>query len=267
MKKETFKCEICNLYFTSPNGLGNHIKQLHKIETEKYYSEHLKKDDEGLCKECNKKTNFISLNKGFRTYCGRSCSKKYQPNSKGWAYVKKEGYFPWNKNKKMEEEHKKNWIKSLENSGHWKNPWNKNKKMTDDYKRKWRKSTESNVWKTPSEETKRKLRIKMIEKLKLINKNFHPPYNPKGCKYFNKIMDDNKCFIQHAENLGEYHIKELGYYLDGYDKENNIVYEWDEKNHYREGRLIDKDLKRQEEIIKFLNCKFIRFKSWELESF
>lgn len=53
-------------------------------------------------------------------------------------------------------------------------------------------------------------------------------------------MKDSNFFIQHAENFGEFYIKELGYYVDGYDKENNIVYEWDEKWHYKKGLLRDK---------------------------
>jgi hypothetical protein len=68
--------------------------------------------------------------------------------------------------------------------------------------------------------------------------------------------------IQHAENGGEFHIKELGYWVDGYDKENNTVYEWDEKSHYINGELREKDLIRQKEIKAFLNCKFIRIRGF-----
>jgi len=52
-------------------------------------------------------------------------------------------------------------------------------------------------------------------------------------------------------------IEELGYWVDGYDKENNIVYEYDEKRHkYKK----DKDKQRQREIEEFLECEFIRIK-------
>jgi len=62
-------------------------------------------------------------------------------------------------------------------------------------------------------------------------------------------------------NGGEYHIKELGYWLDGYDKENNTVYEFDEKYHFdKNGNLSEYDLIRQQEIEHFLKCKFIRIK-------
>ena len=52
----------------------------------------------------------------------------------------------------------------------------------------------------------------------------------------------------------------LWYYPDGYDKEKNIVFEYDESHHYyKDGSLKCKDIKRQIEIIKYINCKFIRY--------
>ena len=74
-------------------------------------------------------------------------------------------------------------------------------------------------------------------------------------------MINNNIYIQHAMNGGEYYIKELGYWLDGYDKLNNIVYEYDEAFHFdKYGKLLEKDIIRQNEIIDFLKCKFIRIK-------
>ena len=116
---------------------------------------------------------------------------------------------------------------------------------------KGRKCTEAN---------KKLYRIQIIEKLKLTHKNFHPPYNKDACVYFDTLMLKEKIHIQHALNGGEYEIKELGYWVDGYDKENNIVYEYDEKWHYRGGKLRERDILRQNEIIDFLKCEFIRIK-------
>ena len=65
----------------------------------------------------------------------------------------------------------------------------------------------------------------------------------------------------HAENGGEYHIKELGYWVDGYSPTKNIVIEYDEEYHFtKNGRYRKKDIQRQLEIEKFLNCIFIRIK-------
>jgi len=126
-----------------------------------------------------------------------------------------------------------------------------------------------------SDEHVRKLRLagierikKQIEELKGLNIDYYriiPAYNPIACELFDKLMMENNTNIQHAKNGGEYHIKELGYFVDGYDKENNIVYEFDEKRHFNMlGELKDKDKKRQIEIENFLGCKFIRIKYDEI---
>jgi hypothetical protein len=49
--------------------------------------------------------------------------------------------------------------------------------------------------------------------------------------------------------------------LDGYDKVNNIVYEFDEKYHFKKGILSPKDITRQMEIENLLKCNFIRIKN------
>lgn len=51
----------------------------------------------------------------------------------------------------------------------------------------------------------------------------------------------------------------LGYAVDGYLPELNVVIEIDEKHHYyRDGNLRKKDVKRQHLICETLNCDFIR---------
>ena len=77
------------------------------------------------------------------------------------------------------------------------------------------------------------------------------------------MMIENNIYIQHARNGGEYHIKELGYWVDGYDKINNVVYEFDEKYHSSKKQQ-EKDKTRQQEIEYFLKCKFIRIKEINL---
>jgi len=88
-----------------------------------------------------------------------------------------------------------------------------------------------------------------------------PNYNPAGCiiiDWYNMYYDLN---FQHAENGGEYHIKELGYFVDGYDKEKNIVIEIDERHHFdSSGNLRECDVQRQRRIENLLKCEFIRIK-------
>lgn len=136
-----------------------------------------------------------------------------------------------------------------------------------DYKRECyynRNMQDVNIGRKHSEETKRKQRLRTIERLFSINGNYHPPYNEKACQYFDKLMMETDSYIQHALNGGEYHILDLGYWVDGYDKDHNIVYEFDEKNHYRDGELLEKDKFRQKEIEEFLKCKFIRIKETDI---
>ncbi|MCK9445521.1 hypothetical protein M0Q50_01340 [bacterium] len=98
-------------------------------------------------------------------------------------------------------------------------------------------------------------RIKNIEDNKSNGYQIIPNFNKDACEIFDYISLEKGIHIQHAMNGGEYYIKELGYWLDGYDKENNIVYEFDEKYHeYKK----EKDLIRQKEIEHYLNCEFIR---------
>jgi len=102
-------------------------------------------------------------------------------------------------------------------------------------------------------------RISEIERDKFNDNQMIPSYNPKACEIFDEISEKNNIHIQHAMNGGEFYIKDLGYWVDGYDKLNNIVYEFDEKYHERKKQK-EKDLVREQEIIDLLGCKFIRIK-------
>ena len=51
--------------------------------------------------------------------------------------------------------------------------------------------------------------------------------------------------------------KVLSYYIDGYDKKNNIAYEIDEA-HHKSRKGIESDCKREKDIRFLLDCEFIR---------
>lgn len=98
-------------------------------------------------------------------------------------------------------------------------------------------------------EKRRKITLKII-KNKCSGKLSQ--YNPNACKYIDKFNKENGCNLQHALNGGEF--ETCGYLLDGYDKEKNIVFEYDESNHYYSNDLLKpKDIYRQNIIIKMLN--------------
>lgn len=113
---------------------------------------------------------------------------------------------------------------------------------------------------------KAKQRLSAIKKIiKNLDKGgqIRPGYNPDGCKYFDMLMEKTNTFIQHAENGGEYYIEKICRWVDGYDKENNIVYEFDEKRHFNaDGSLKEKDIQREQEIKSALKCEIIRIKSF-----
>lgn len=107
--------------------------------------------------------------------------------------------------------------------------------------------------KKSSEETKRKQRDSQLGKCKGFVR-----YNKNACTYFDLLNKQNDWKLQHALNGGE--IKIIGYSLDAYDKQNNIVVEYDEPAHYDKlGNLKQKDVLRQQRIITHLGCKFFRY--------
>jgi hypothetical protein len=94
------------------------------------------------------------------------------------------------------------------------------------------------------------IRLKHIEIIKKNKNNGYqltPSFNEKACELFESIMKEKNCHINHAMNGGEFYIKELGFWLDGYDKENNVAYEYDENHHFdKKGNLREKDIRRQQ---------------------
>ena len=112
-----------------------------------------------------------------------------------------------------------------------------------------------------SDYAKKKMRLSAIKRIETNIGQINPNYNPLSCKILNNLASSSGSFIQHAENDGEFYIKELGYWVDGYDKENKIVYEIDENYHFNpDGSLRERDIKRQLEIENFLDCKFVRIR-------
>lgn len=111
-----------------------------------------------------------------------------------------------------------------------------------------------------SNETKKKMRISKIEYIKNKNGGICPMHNTNACIYFDELSRINNWNLQHALNGGEFYLSELGYFIDAYDVEKNIVVEYDESLHYdSKGKLKTKDVIRQTEIIDKLKCRFFRY--------
>lgn len=113
--------------------------------------------------------------------------------------------------------------------------------------------------KTASEETKQKQRVAAIARIERIAGQISPNYNPEACRIIEEYGKQHGYNFQHAENGGEYRV--IGYFVDGYDEEQNVVIEIDESRHFTNGKLKKKDVQRQKEITNHLECKFIRIKA------
>jgi len=190
------------------------------------------------------------------------------------------GSIPWNRSISPSEETKRKISKSLKGKHHSEESKRKmskslkGKPFSEEHKKKLsevkkgiplseehkRKISESKKGKHHSEESKRKMKlfsIKRIEKNKLNGNQLVPLYNPKSIPIIEKYGKANGYNFQHAENGGEYHIPELGYWVDGYDKIRNTVIEYYERAHKNK---IERDERRKQEIVNYLNCKFIEIR-------
>jgi hypothetical protein len=85
-----------------------------------------------------------------------------------------------------------------------------------------------------------------------------PNYNEGACEFFTLLNDLYDWDGVFATRGGEYQV--LGYSLDYYEPNLNLVIEWDEEGHYTDDQLGPRDRRRQREIIKHLGCCFIRIR-------
>jgi hypothetical protein len=109
-------------------------------------------------------------------------------------------------------------------------------------------------------ETINKIRKSTVKYLSNLYGGNFARYSIKACRYIDSINKKYGWNLQHAENGGEIQID--GYFLDGYDKDLNIVFEYDERKHYKDVQnniLSDKDIKRQQYIMNKLGCRFFRY--------
>lgn len=216
-----------------------------------YSEETLKKISESTKKAMNNedvKNKLISSHIGLNTWM---LGKHHSEETKKKMSVAQLGRLnTWSKGKCLSEETKKKISNSL-----------RKVLASEEAKMKISKSYVGMTGKHHSDETKRKLRISVINRM--MKKGIgRANYNPAACHQIDIYGKKHGYNFQHALNGGEYHIKELGYFVDGYDKNNNIVVEYYEKWHNKIKKMAD-DEKRKQEIINYLGCKFIELKEWE----
>jgi hypothetical protein len=85
-------------------------------------------------------------------------------------------------------------------------------------------------------------------------------YNRNACGFMDKWGKNNGYSFEHALNGKEF--RTAAYWVDGYDKNKNVVFEYDEPYHFirKNGiKLKPKDIIRMQRIQEELECEFIRY--------
>lgn len=120
--------------------------------------------------------------------------------------------------------------------------WNKGKKMSDTFRLNCRKK-----------------QLKYIQECLKNKLPIHPNIGKNETKILNQIEE-----VLDYKIIRQYHIKNFCYWVDGYIPELNLVIEIDESFHFnKNGKLNERDIIRQKEIEKILNCEFLRIKEDE----
>lgn len=201
-----------------------------------------------LCPECGGPIHYKSMyNMRYAIRDDKLCLSCTRKGNKNSFYGRKHTF---KSRKKM----KKN------NAHYWsgKRRPKHSKKMSDRYKMLQSKG-DNMFGLEPGEchpNARRANRLKAIKRIENAYGIFSPNYSPEACKLIDEYGQQHGYNFQHAENGGEFHIKELGYWVDGYDEKKNVVVEVYEPDHYTpKGRARDK--LRKKEIQGLLKCKFI----------
>lgn len=130
------------------------------------------------------------------------------------------------------------------------------RKSAETIKRKYASGELKGISKPHTPESRAKLAEKMRKRKNIIDCQCN--YNETACKFIDELNIKNNWNLQHAMNGGEYKIGP--YHVGGYDKELNIVFEYDEKHSkHTQIKGILRDKCRQAYIIEKLNCEFWRY--------
>lgn len=111
-----------------------------------------------------------------------------------------------------------------------------------------------------TEESKDKIRISTVKYFEEVRCTGGAKFSKRGCEYMDKLNESRGWHLQHGMNGGEIIVG--GYYLDGYDKDLNIAFEYDEAAHYidvQNNILKERDIRRMKYIHDKLNCRFFRY--------
>ena len=247
-------CKYCAKEFETKQKLGGHIlhctlnpnydKSLKQLQEARKNINNINKEKQHLyCQYCGKEVG----NKGCLVIHEKACEKNPNrekcPNRIGNGGNSK-GHKIWNKNLTIKDS------ESIRN-------------ILETKRKNFLEGKYKNFSHRHTEKTKEKLRKFFKEKIEKQKGKFKCFYSKKACEYIDKLNEKNNWHLQHAENGGE--IECIGYFLDGYDKDLNIAFEYDEPTHYKDklnNILNDRDIQRQQNIINELQCEFWRYNEY-----
>lgn len=245
-KTYEFVCE-CGRRFEKRTSLNSHARFCDKYIKKEKRSEYYNPETNTYKCECGKEFEKSQSINGHFSHCYIHRDALGKDNSEEYWNNRKHKYhhvgMNWNKLTKEEivEIHKKSGITLSKNiqEGKTKPSW---------------------LGKKHSDESKKKIRESTIEYIKKTKGGFKCRYSKKACEFIESLNKEKSWNLQHAENGGEVSID--GYFVDGYDKTLNIVFEYDEKKHYKDVEnniLKERDKIRQDHIIEKLKCEFYRY--------
>ena len=241
--KRKRNCPICNdvIYYSSRSSLSIAKKQNRKCkECKKHQSNHVPNILARKCPSCN--SDILYSNKYFCKYA--------EKERKLCASCAAKGFTPHNK-------------KPYDNNDLSRTCPQCNKLIYHKSRGTKNRGIKHN---SLCHSCQNRVHLKRYEKISIAMREFklnvvgpHRHFNKKACEYFDKLNEERGWKLQHAMNGGE--IILIGYCLDAYDKNKNVVVEYDERHHYySNGQLKENDVKRQQNIINALNnCDFYRY--------
>jgi len=127
-------------------------------------------------------------------------------------------------------------------------------KVSEAVKQAWENGDSyQHAYEKPSKEARRKMSESAKKRCER-KPGPEPNYNEDACLVIKKFGAEHGYNFQHAENGGEYWVENCGYWLDGYDNEENVAIEYYEKSHKHKR---EQDRKRKREIKAELGCGFV----------
>lgn len=108
------------------------------------------------------------------------------------------------------------------------------------------------------EETRKRMRISALKRVSE-NGSGANIGKKENCYFFALEKEKNWDGIFHGKSGKQFIVWELGYSIDYYEPNFNIVVEYDEPKHYRCGILKSKDVERMNIIKSHLGCRFFRY--------